>query len=272
MLMLFFLASVILFAAVFAGGVFIGKRPKKIHIPVGFAALLALSAVGIFNYFPHLEFSLFPLDFHAYFRRIYWVIAALFLLGIGVSAIPRRSTKTGLCGFSAVIFLVFSLDIGLTAFMDFDRFDGQPDKDGVCQQSTDYTCGPAVAVTLLRLWKVDATEGEMTRLALTTRIHGTDYFAMCRALNVKLKGTGAQVKFMRADWESLKRLKKPLLTDMRLFWPVGHWVTVLDFDPRADSVVVGDPLCGRQVLRRAEFEPKWTGNVVVVHVKDPFEK
>jgi hypothetical protein len=49
-------------------------------------------------------------------------------------------------------------------------------------------------------------------------------------------------------------------------------VTVLDFDPRADSVVVGDPLCGRQVLRRAEFEPKWTGNVVVVHVKDPFEK
>jgi hypothetical protein len=38
------------------------------------------------------------------------------------------------------------------------------DRDGICRQSTDYTCGPAAAVTALRAIGISATESELALL------------------------------------------------------------------------------------------------------------
>jgi hypothetical protein len=47
-------------------------------------------------------------------------------------------------------------------------------RDGVCRQSTDYTCGPAAAVTALRAVGISATEADIALLAHTSRSTGTE--------------------------------------------------------------------------------------------------
>ena len=47
------------------------------------------------------------------------------------------------------------------------------DANGICLQNTDYTCGPAAAVTHLRRMGIPATEGELAILAHTSQALGT---------------------------------------------------------------------------------------------------
>jgi hypothetical protein len=129
------------------------------------------------------------------------------------------------------------------------------DSDGVCLQNTDYTCGPAAAVTALRRLGFPAEEGEIAILCNTSTALGTPPDILCRALQIRYRPDGLTCDY-RA-FESVKELKRSgyTLALMKFAFLLDHYVTVLDLDDQ--NVTVADPLNGRQTLTHADFAKKW---------------
>jgi hypothetical protein len=129
------------------------------------------------------------------------------------------------------------------------------DKDGVCRQSTDYTCGPAAAVTLLRRLGLPAEEGELSVLARTTRVLGTPPSTLQRTLADRYRADGLRCDYRPFDSIEALRCAGPTLAVIKFGLLTDHYVAVLDVTER--TVVVGDPLEGKQTLAFSEFESKW---------------
>ena len=129
------------------------------------------------------------------------------------------------------------------------------DSDGVCLQNTDYTCGPAAAVTALRRLGFPAEEGEIAILCKTSTAMGTPPDILCRALQNRYGADGLSCDY-RA-FKSVNELKRTgyTLALMKFAFLLDHYVTVLNVDDR--YVTVGDPLNGRQTLTYTEFAKKW---------------
>ena len=77
-------------------------------------------------------------------------------------------------------------------------------RNDVCLQSTDASCSPASAATLLRWYHIPATEQEMADLCLT-RKEGTYWQGLYRGLKLKTFGTAWDVEVVSVrDVEQLK--------------------------------------------------------------------
>jgi len=86
--------------------------------------------------------------------------------------------------------------------------------DGVCLQTTDQTCSPAAAATLLRLYGIEATEQEMAELCLTRQ--GTHWMGLYRGLKKKTSGTGWDVEVLSGTFEDLTQLNGPAILSVGL--------------------------------------------------------
>jgi MFS family permease len=129
------------------------------------------------------------------------------------------------------------------------------DGNGVCRQNTDYTCGPAAAVTALRRLGFAAEEGELALLAHTSSATGTEPDILAQILRKKYGPDGLVCEYRAfKDVGELKRAGLTLaVIKFALF--VDHYVTVLEV--RDDGIVVGDPLGGLTTMPVAEFCEKW---------------
>lgn len=124
--------------------------------------------------------------------------------------------------------------------------------DGVCLQTSESSCGPACAATLLKRRGQTMTEVEIARASFTSRT-GTENWYLARAL----RKCGMDVRFV-------------LQTNLSDAWPYpaiagvrlpksdnsGHFITVLD--RRGDNYVIGDPIEGEINLSQAEFRRLYT--------------
>jgi hypothetical protein len=81
----------------------------------------------------------------------------------------------------------------------FDEWDG----DGICLQTTQHSCTPASAATLLRLHGIAATEEEMAELCLTRE--GTTWMGLYRGLKRKTQGTRWDVEVIECRAGELPR-------------------------------------------------------------------
>src|SRR5204862_2009719 len=70
---------------------------------------------------------------------------------------------------------------------------GEKWQDGVCRQTSQATCGPAAAATLLQVNNIAATEAEMAELCLTTS-KGTSMLGLYRGLKIKTRQTPLDVR------------------------------------------------------------------------------
>lgn len=129
------------------------------------------------------------------------------------------------------------------------------DSDGVCRQSSEYTCGPAAAVTALRKLGLPAEEGEIAILAHTSSITGTEPDVLAKVLQ-KHYGTNSLVAEYRA-FKDIEELKKAGLTVAILKFNAlqDHCVAILGAD--TNGVVVGDPLSGLSSISNEDFESRW---------------
>jgi hypothetical protein len=138
-------------------------------------------------------------------------------------------------------------------------------ESGVVMQTTSYTCAPATIATLVRHTGRDTTITELAvvTLARTTR-EGTSTLAEIRAMRI----LGLEPRFARRlTPESLVAVNRRAL--LHVNEPVGsatirHAVALLEVDPAARTVVIGNPLHGRQVRPFAELRGYWTGEAVFV--------
>jgi|SRR5882724_10878832 len=129
------------------------------------------------------------------------------------------------------------------------------DKDGICLQSTAYTCGPAAAVTALRKLRLPAEEGQIAILSCTSDLQGTPVDMLAESLQNEYGMQGLTVKCR--VFKSISELKQAGLTLAVVKYGLleDHWVTVLEVTQ--SEVIVGDPLAGLTRLSYDEFRKRW---------------
>jgi len=129
------------------------------------------------------------------------------------------------------------------------------DADGVCLQNTDYTCGPASAVTALRRLGFPAQEGEIAIWCKTSTAIGTPPDILCGTLRRRYGADGLACDYR--VFKSVGELNRSgyTLALMKFAFLVDHYVTVLEVGD--ESITVADPLMGRRTLTHAGFAQQW---------------
>lgn len=129
------------------------------------------------------------------------------------------------------------------------------DTNGICLQSTDYTCGPAAAVTALRHLGLEAHEGQIAIASHASAAIGTPPDMLCRGLR-SLYATQA----LDCDLRYFAKLEElpsgqPILAVIKYTVLEDHYVVILGMTPEA--VLVADPNRGRVAYTHAEFLRRW---------------
>jgi hypothetical protein len=210
-----------------------------------------------------------------------WVPLLLsFLAGLAWSLIPRQGPAAGrgilarrlvvVLSLEAVAWLAVARPIWGVAPRCLDRWEGD-----FCVQTTDSTCTPACAATLLRAHGIVATEREMAALCLTRK--GTLWQGLYRGLKLKTAGTPWDVEVVRGPFEGLKSLgpgpailaagipgrsRVARIYTERYGWTPGEWHSVLFFGFRGDGrVAMGDPTpgIGREDWSEDDLRVLWAG-------------
>ena len=139
------------------------------------------------------------------------------------------------------------------------------DRNGLCRQTTGYTCVAASMVTMLRAKGITADETEMARLSYTQVGGGATDSRALWALQRKLEGTGWAPRYRALDREGLIKASKPCMVQLDWGYFVSHMVPVMAAD--AETVVIGDPLSGERRVPMSKFEAQWKGNAITIDAK-----
>jgi hypothetical protein len=132
----------------------------------------------------------------------------------------------------------------------------------VCLQSSESSCGPASAATLLHLAGETVTEKQIARESFTSR-RGTENWYLIRTL----RRHGLLVNYLIGppEWTNLPY---PAIIGVRIggIEGTGHFIAVLD--KVGDEYVVGDPMRGREQLGMARLLDHYyfTGFSIIAHL------
>jgi hypothetical protein len=129
------------------------------------------------------------------------------------------------------------------------------DADGVCLQSTDYTCGPAAAVTALRRLGFSADEGELAISCRTSGANGTEPDVLCEVLRERYGAAGLRCELQSFDSAQQLRGATPCLVVVKFNNWFDHYVTVLEAGDT--SAVIADPLAGKTLTTLDELSRQW---------------
>jgi hypothetical protein len=129
------------------------------------------------------------------------------------------------------------------------------DADNVCSQTTDFTCGPAAAVTALRRLGLTAQEGEIAVLSHASPISGTLPWCLYKAIQNRYAGDGLECQFRHFDSVGQLRNASVTLAVVKDAFLLDHCVAVLDVDD--DTVTIGDPVLGRLKMSYNDFAAVW---------------
>ena len=187
-----------------------------------------------------------------------------------LSRVPQKRNRVmiaALMGFIVFFMAIWPFLAPIADRGQLSRLKTHMDHDGICMQSTVYTCGPASAVTALRKLGLPAEEGQMAILSCTSFQEGTPLDMLADALNRQYAASGLSVECR--VFHNVAELKQAGLTlaIVKYGFFVDHWVTVLE---TTDSeVVVGDPLGGLERLSYQEFAQKWRFIGIVLRRNPP---
>ena len=119
--------------------------------------------------------------------------------------------------------------------------------DGICLQTSESSCGPACAATLLLGGGKPLTEEQIARESFTSRT-GTEIWYLARTL----RRHGAKADFVFQP-DNNRPWPVPSIAGVRLssFGNSGHFIVILA--QTGNDYVIGDPLRGRIVESQAEL-------------------
>lgn len=264
--------------AAIAAGLFLGTRLLIRRMPNMACDLLALAViVALFYYIAFVWYDIglvrwLPVSslivLSNWLPLLAAVLAAVVWRRMQFSP-PRQLVYTGALCLSAGYALVHPL-LGNPPECG-DRWD----QLGSCLQTTNITCSPACAATLLSLHGIEANEREMARLCLTR--NGTSWQGLYRGLKLKTAGTPWDVEVRQCSAQELRELTgQPMILSVGLEsgstvdgefseefgWVPGvnHSVMLLGFSPQGNAVIA-DPTqeqC-REHWDRETFETLWRG-------------
>ena len=253
-------SAVILLVAVAAGVGYGFSRLPKYHWLWGYCIPLALLLVFNFaNRHPAVLLAP-PVSWMMMGRRKFALVGiiAVILLTTPLSRLPKRRLRVmvaGLLGVYVLVECVMPFAAPIFNRKELAAMTTRIDNDGVCRQSAGFTCGPASAVTALRLLGLPGDEGQIAILSRTSAFAGTPPDLLALVLHNQYAKFGL-IAECRA-FHHIAELKDagPTLAVIRYGPMTDHYVTVLEVTDSA--VIVGDPLSGRESLSYKDFENKW---------------
>lgn len=257
-------AGVILLAV---SGVLIGRRFWRVKSRAWIVAyalpLLVVTTIGIPRWV--LRAELVPpfkwiMSGRTEFALI--AIACTMLLTTPLSRLPQRRSRHAVVLLMILLTAHFSVLPFLLPAFEYSHLAGLEtkfDHNGVCLQSTDYNCGPAAAVTVLRRLGVPAEEGELALRAHTTRFTGTPTDLLCNAIRNDYD-VPCRIVYSR-DVSELQG-NGPFVAVVKYNFLIDHYVAVLSVTQT--EITIGDPAKGLRTCTPEEFDKKWRGCAIVI--------
>lgn len=133
-------------------------------------------------------------------------------------------------------------------------------KESACLQSTESTCGPSSAATILRrLGHLEVSEASLSEQAWTTS-SGTEAWYLARSI----RKHGARTEFQFDRFPG--KVDLPGILGVRL-GSIGHFIAVLRHE--GDRWVICDPLIGKETVSLKELERRYHFTGFFLHVKEP---
>jgi predicted double-glycine peptidase len=254
------LLAVLSGVAGFAGGKWSARLPKYWWLLGYLVPLTIILIYGVAVHCPSLLAPVSAISWLTIGRKKFYILGfiAAMVLATPLSRLPNKRDRIVIAFFAAAVVFVSSVWPFLAPLLNrsqLARLHTRMDTDGICLQSTSYTCGPAAAVTALRRLGYPAEESEIALASQTSSFAGTPPDLLAEALKEKYGRDGLTVNYR--FFKNLDELQQAGLTlaVVKFSFMVDHYVTVLKINNLA--VVVGDPLNGIQTISRDEFLKQW---------------
>jgi hypothetical protein len=240
-------------------GYFSSRLPKPYWTLGYFIPLILVLIYGLANYFPALCFTP-PISWMMMGRKKFAMMGFIagLILTTPLFRLPKRRDRVVVSLLMAV--MIFSMSVWPFLTPVFNRKElsqlrTRMNADGVCLQTTDYTCGPAAAVTALRKLGLPAEEGRIAILSETSSIDGTEPDMLAETLQNIYGKTSLLAEYR--PFKDISELKQAGLTLAVIKFSLleDHWVTVLEVTD--SEVIVGDPVGGLVKLSYDDFQKKW---------------
>jgi hypothetical protein len=251
-------------------GVFAGRACSRFRKPywvLGYivpSALIVMLAMVRFNY---TLYFVSPFSWIAAGRVRFVILSLAVSMGLTVplSRLPHKFEKLIVCLLMAGFVTWFSVLPFLVPALIKERLSNLQtkfDKNGICRQTTDYTCGPAAAVTALGKLGLRADEGELAVLSYSSPVIGTLPACLSSALQDRYSAEGLSCRYRRFD--SVAELKNAGITLalVREAFLMDHCLAVLDVSE--DVVTVADPVTGTRLMPYEQFEKIWRFSGIVL--------
>lgn len=235
------------------------RRLRRPYWAIGYVVSVILVAVLLVGRVTSMQFA--PVFSWLVATRMRFVIVAL-AAALGLTAplphLPHRWERVGVCLLMGGVLVHFSLLPFLMPALIHNRLvrlESTIDDDGVCLQTTKYTCGPAAAVTALLRLGLPASESQIAILSRSSPVVGTLPVCLSRALARRYEADGLRCHYRKFD--SIAQLPRSGITLVvvknALFR--DHCVAVLDVSDR--TVTVADPITGITAIPREQFRSTW---------------
>jgi hypothetical protein len=200
--------------------------------------------------------------------RVRFVVLSLAVsmgLTVPLSRLPRNFEKLLVCIFMAGFVTWFSVLPFLAPALVRDRLSNlrtRLDSDGICRQTTYYTCGPAAAVTALGKLGLSAEEGEIAVLSYSSPFIGTLPACLSSALQNRYGTAGLKCKYRRFNSIDQLRDSGVTLVVVKDAFLTDHCLAVLEITDH--DVTVADPVTGTKSIPREQFEKIWRFSGIVM--------
>jgi len=184
---------------------------------------------------------------------------------VPLSRLPRKGEKLIVCALMGGFVTWFSVLPFLVPALIKERLSSLQtrfDSNGICRQSTDYTCGPAAAVTALGKLGLSGDEGELAVLSYSSPVVGTLPACLSSALENRYRADGLRCEYRR--FESIDQLRNAgvTLAVVRDAFLLDHCIAVLEVSD--DAVTVADPVTGARLMPYRQFEKIWRFSGIVL--------
>jgi hypothetical protein len=208
-----------------------------------------------------------PLVWVSTSRAKFVILAFAVTMGLTtpMSRLPRKCEQVITCILMMIVVAWFSVMPFLVPALIRDHLSNlktKLDLNGVCFQTTDYTCAPAAAVTVLRRLGLPAQEGEIAILSHTSPVAGTLPACLQAALQNRYGSEGLICRYRYFDSIDQLRQAGPTLAVVKDAFLSDHCVAVLGVLDK--MVLIADPAAGRQFVSCEEFEKIWRFTGIVL--------
>ncbi|MFH1719773.1 MAG: hypothetical protein ABIF19_20670 [Planctomycetota bacterium] len=244
-------------------GVFLGRlfsRFEKPYWVLGYLFPCVLIAMLVVTRLNNALSFVQPFSWVATGRIKFVVLSLAVSMGLTVplSRLPHKFEKLIVCLLMAGFVIWFSVLPFLVPALIRDRLSNlitKLDSDGVCRQTTDFTCGPAAAVTALGKLGLLAEEGELAVLSYSSPVTGTLPACLSSALQNRYGADGLKCRYRHFDSIDQLRNGSVMLAVVRDAFLLDHCIAVLDVSE--DAVTVADPVTGTRLMPHRQFERIW---------------